>query len=255
MTDLGTELPRLAALPDREAALTRLVGLWRSSEDRDTFASLVQGLLAWPEGHPVVPLLLDLSARCPDLDVEVELQALWDSWSDQDLRTRAALARAIARRLHQSPEWCSSFQRHALLRPELGELLVPLFLADPDWFEQNAKALFTAYPQARLPVLAAAELLLDAAPAASERPSDASRELLGRLLDYDAAEVFSKLDAMLDAAPELGEALLLEMAARRMDLRGVVAALAARVERTRLKSWLQAAVEDELELLVYLAMI
>ncbi len=82
-----------------------------------------------------------------------------------------------------------------------------------------------------------------------------SRAMLGKLLDYDSAEVIGKLDAMLDAAPELGEALVIEMASRHMDLRGVVVALRDRVERDTLKAWLQAAVDDELQLLVYMAMI
>ncbi len=82
-----------------------------------------------------------------------------------------------------------------------------------------------------------------------------SRRMLGQLLDHDSTEVFDKLDAMLDAAPELGEALILEMASRRMDLRGVVVALRDRAERDDLKAWLQSAVDDELQLLVYLAMI
>jgi ankyrin repeat protein len=82
-----------------------------------------------------------------------------------------------------------------------------------------------------------------------------SRAMLGKLLDYDSGEVISKIDAMLDAAPELGEALVIEMASRHMDLRGVVVALRDRVERETLKTWLQAAVDDELQLLVYMAMI
>ncbi len=82
-----------------------------------------------------------------------------------------------------------------------------------------------------------------------------SRAMLGKLLDYDSAEVIGKLDAMLDAAPELGEALVLEMASRQMDLRGVVVALRDRADRDTLKTWLQAAVDDELQLLVYMAMI
>ncbi len=82
-----------------------------------------------------------------------------------------------------------------------------------------------------------------------------SRAMLGKLLDYDSGEVISKIDAMLDAAPELGEALVIEMASRQMDLRGVVVALRDRVERDTLKAWLQAAVDDELQLLVYMAMI
>ncbi len=82
-----------------------------------------------------------------------------------------------------------------------------------------------------------------------------SRAMLGKLLDYDSGEVISKIDAMLDAAPELGEALVIEMASRHMDLRGVVVALRDRVERDTLKAWLQAAVDDELQLLVYMAMI
>ncbi len=79
--------------------------------------------------------------------------------------------------------------------------------------------------------------------------------MLGQLLDYDASEVFDKLDAMLDAAPSLGEPLILEMAERNMDLRGVVSALRDRADRDDIKTWLQAAVDDELELLVYLAMV
>ena len=82
-----------------------------------------------------------------------------------------------------------------------------------------------------------------------------SRAMLGKLLDYDSAEVIGKLDAMLDASPALGEALILEMAARNMDLRGAVIAMRDRVDRDTLKEWLQAAVDDELQLLVYMAMI
>lgn len=82
-----------------------------------------------------------------------------------------------------------------------------------------------------------------------------SRAMLGKLLDYDSAEVMGKLDAMLDASPALGEALILEMAARHMDLRGVVIAMRDRVDRDTLKAWLQQAVDDELQLLVYMAMI
>jgi hypothetical protein len=45
------------------------------------------------------------------------------------------------------------------------------------------------------------------------------------------------------------------MASRKMDLRGAISLLRDRVERDDLKSWIQAAVTDELERLVYLAMI
>ena len=82
-----------------------------------------------------------------------------------------------------------------------------------------------------------------------------SRAMLGKLLDYDSAEVIGKLGPMLDASPTLGEALILEMASRHMDLRGVVVAMRDRVERETLKKWLQAAVSDELQLLVYMAML
>ena len=40
-----------------------------------------------------------------------------------------------------------------------------------------------------------------------------------------------------------------------MDLRGAIALLRDRVERDTLKGWIQTAVPDELERLVYLAMI
>lgn len=86
-------------------------------------------------------------------------------------------------------------------------------------------------------------------------PVDEHRRLIGQLLDHDASEVFEKLEQLLDAAPQVGEALLLEMASRRMDLRGAIALLRDRVERDQLKSWIQAAVPDELERLVYLAMV
>jgi TPR repeat protein len=81
------------------------------------------------------------------------------------------------------------------------------------------------------------------------------RRLIGQLLDHDASEVFDKLEQLLDTAPQLGEALLLEMAARKMDLRGAIALLRDRVDRDTLKGWVLGAVPDELERLVYLAMI
>lgn len=86
-------------------------------------------------------------------------------------------------------------------------------------------------------------------------PVDEHRRLIGQLLDHDASEVFDKLEQLLEMAPQVGEALLLEMASRRMDLRGAIALLRDRVERDTLKGWIQAAVPDELERLVYLAMI
>jgi len=94
-----------------------------------------------------------------------------------------------------------------------------------------------------------------AAPPPPPSPIDEHRRLIGSLLDHDASEVFDKLEALLDTAPQLGEALLLEMASRKMDLRGAISLLRDRVERDDLKSWIQAAVTDELERLVYLAMI
>jgi ankyrin repeat protein len=86
-------------------------------------------------------------------------------------------------------------------------------------------------------------------------PLDEHRRLIGALLDNDASEVFDKLEQLPDTAPQLGEALLLEMASRRMDLRGAISLLRDRVERDELKAWIQASVPDELERLVYLAMI
>jgi ankyrin repeat protein len=91
--------------------------------------------------------------------------------------------------------------------------------------------------------------------AADPSPVDEHRRLIGQLLDHDASEVFDKLEQLLDTAPQLGEALLLEMAARKMDLRGAIALLRDRVERDTLKGWVLDAVPDELERLVYLAMI
>lgn len=97
----------------------------------------------------------------------------------------------------------------------------------------------------------------DAAAAPPPTPSsiDEHRRLIGSLLDHDASEVFDKLETLLDTAPSLGEALLLEMASRKMDLRGAISLLRDRVERDDLKSWIMGAVTDELERLVYLAMI
>jgi ankyrin repeat protein len=86
-------------------------------------------------------------------------------------------------------------------------------------------------------------------------PIDEHRRLIGSLLDHDASEVFDKLEQLLDTAPSLGEALLLEMASRKMDLRGAISLLRDRAERDDLKSWILGAVTDELERLVYLAMI
>jgi len=257
VTDPGALLPRLAALPDQEVALAELQGAWLQATDRPAFTEVVRGALAYPDPHPMVPLVLRLASVAPDLDVEVELQALWQAWADLDLRTRQALAGAVARRLHRSDAWLERFKDRVLSRPELGERLVPLFLAAPHWFAEHAGPILAAYPHAKPAIAAAGQLLLErvgvseeSAPASSE-----SRELLGKLLDYDATEVFDKLHVMLDAAPELGEPLILEMAARKMDLRGVIVALRDRVDRDRIKGWLQAAVTDELELLVYMAMV
>lgn len=268
MIDLGSMLPHLLALPEDEA-LTLLRAAWRNTTDRPAFTHVAQGALAYPGPHPMVALVLNLAGHAADLDVEVELRVLWDRWATLDLATREALARAVARRAGRDPELLGFLHDHMFLRPEIGELLVPIFLADPFWFAENAEAIFIAYPHAKPAIAAAGQLLLQSAPVvveheAIEQPHAAedpaaqhlaeSRQLLGQLLDYDAKEVFEKLHDMLTAAPELGEALILEMAARGMDLRGVVVALRDQVDRDRIKAWLQAAVDDELQLLVYLAM-
>ncbi|MCO4770085.1 MAG: hypothetical protein KDA24_08660 [Deltaproteobacteria bacterium] len=257
MSELASLLPELATLRNQDEALARLRAAWQSTSDPAAFSALAQGALAYPGPHPMVPLVLRLASYAPKLDVDVELETLWDRWAQLDLSTRAALAQAASRRVHRDPPWLKRVQERVLERPELGEFLVPLFLAAPFWFAEQAGAIFAAYPHAKSAIAAAGKLLLQrvedataTAPAHSE-----SRQLLAKLLDYDAREVFDKLDVMLEAAPELGEPLILEMALRSMDLRGVVAVLRERVERDRLKGWLQAAVDDELELLVYLAMV
>lgn len=258
MSELETLLPELSALPDRNEALVRLRAAWQNTGDRAGFTEVIRGALAYPAPHPMVPLALRLAAYAPTLDVDLELRTLWEGWGELDLSARAALAQAAARRVHRDPAWADRVQRSLLTRPELGELLVPVFLADPFWFTDHAEAIFAAYPHAKPAIAAAGQLLLRTVehrlpPPAP--PKSESRILLGQLLDYDASEVFDKLAAMLDAAPALGEALILEMAERNMDLRGVVSALRDRADRDDIKAWLQAAVDDELELLVYLAMV
>jgi hypothetical protein len=258
VTDLSTLIPHLATLPDQDEALGRLHAAWRGTPDPAGFALAAQGALAYPGHHPMVPLVLRLAAMIPDLDVAAVLLTRWDRWSELDLPTREALAAAVARRAHQGSDWLQLMKDAVLERPELGERLVPLFLAAPVWFADHSATIFAAYPHAKAAIAAAGQLLLaslgDRAPAPPPERSE-SRVLLGKLLDYDAAEVFDKLDAMLDASPELGEPLIHEMAARSMDLRGVVAALRERVERDAIKGWVLGAVPDELERLVYLAMI
>ena len=257
MSDPSTLLPELAAFPDQDEALVRLRAAWQRSEDPVHFAEVIQGALAYPDHHPMVPLALRLAAHAPALDVDLELRTLWEGWNGLDLATRAALAQAAARRVHRDDAWLARATTAVLTRPELGEFLVPLFLAAPFWFAREAEAIFAVYPHAKSAIAAAGQLLLQrveegtsTAPAHSE-----SRQLLAKLLDYDPREVFDKLDAMLEAAPELGEPLILDMDLRSMDLRGGIAALRERVERDRLKGWLHSAVDDELELLVYLAMV
>lgn len=137
--------------------------------------------------------------------------------------------------------------------------MASLFRNDPEWIITSAEKIAEANPDA-------VELMhwladrhgidLPLPPPASEEPkAESSRAMLGKLLDYDRTEVLSKLGPMFDAAPDLGEPLLLEMSARSLDLRPVVVELRDRVPSETLKSWIQTAVTDELERLVYLAMI
>ena len=258
MSGLKTLLPKLSALPDRDEALSRLRAAWQNTGDRTGFTEVIRGALAFPVPHPMVPLALRLAAHAPNLDVDLELHTLWEGWESLDLSARAALAQAAARRVHRDPAWADRVQSKLLTRPELGEFLVPIFLKDPLWFTDHADAIFAAYPHAKPAIAAAGQLLLRTVEhllPPEPPPKSESQRMLGQLLDYDASEVFDKLDAMLDAAPGLGEALILEMAERNMDLRGVVSALRDRADRDDIKSWLQAAVNDELELLVYMAMV
>jgi len=256
VTSIATLLPELAALPDRQESLERLRGAWMSTSDPDAFTETLRGALVFPRADPVVTLSLRFAAVVAAVDVDEELSGLWQRWGQLDLRNREALARAVARRAYTDAGMRRLLQDAVLERPEIGECLVALFLSDPFWFAEHAGPILAAYPHAKPAVRAAGQLLL--AEHAARQPVDPhaeSRTMLGQLLDYDAAEVFAKLDVMLNAAPQLGEPLIGEMAARDMDLRGVVVALRDRVERETIKAWLVAAVDDELERLVYMAML
>ena len=121
--------------------------------------------------------------------------------------------------------------------------------------EHALTAVIPEHPDGGSLLAQAALHLVEATEEPELSPVDEHRRLIGQLLDHDASEVFEKLEQLLDAAPQVGEALLLEMASRRMDLRGAIALLRDRVERDQLKGWIQAAVPDELERLVYLAMV
>jgi hypothetical protein len=122
--------------------------------------------------------------------------------------------------------------------------------------EHRLAAVIPPHPDGRGLLTRASLHLVEAAePEAPPSPVAEHRRLIGQLLDHDASEVFDKLEQLLDTAPQLGEALLLEMAARKMDLRGAIALLRDRVDRDTLKGWVLGAVPDELERLVYLAMI
>ena len=157
----------------------------------------------------------------------------------------------VPKDLEQGERWFERFKLiqgrskspFALNAAEVGGRAADRLRSDPDGAAAVGKAVAPPPP--------------DRTTSAAEIPDvlATSRKLLGQLLDNDASEVFSKLHAMIDAAPELGEPLILEMAARNMDLRGVVVALRDRIDRELVKSWLQAAVTDELQLLVYMAMI
>lgn len=121
--------------------------------------------------------------------------------------------------------------------------------------EHHLTAVIPPHPDGRGLLSRSALHLVEASEPESTSPIDEHRRLIGSLLDHDAIEVFDKLEQLLDTAPSLGEALLLEMVSRRMDLRGAIWLLRDRVERDDLKSWILRAVTDELERLVYLAMI
>ncbi len=160
MSELGTLLPELSALPDRDEALVRLRAAWQNTGDPAGFTEVIRGALSYPAPHPMVPLALRLAAYAPTLDVDLELRTLWDTWGGLDLAVRAALAQAAARRVHRDPAWADRVHASLLTRPELGEFLVPVFLADPFWFADHADAIFGAYPHAKPAIAAAGQILL-----------------------------------------------------------------------------------------------
>jgi hypothetical protein len=80
VSDPSTLLPELAAFPDQDEALVRLRAAWQRSEDPVHFAEVIQGALAYPDHHPMVPLALRLAAHAPALDVDLELRTLWEGW-------------------------------------------------------------------------------------------------------------------------------------------------------------------------------
>lgn len=247
---------RFGSHRSRSEAVDRLHAAWRDAGDTSSLAAQLKELLVPVDGDDAGLVALEFAAREGSFDVTDELLALWDSWESLDLVWRQAVVSALARRVGRHPRALHALQSHVLDRPEVGEALVPLFLSSPHWFTEHGTRLLALYPHARAAILAAGQLILDAVEKpAPARASDEARRMIGSLLDYDAAEVFEKLDVMLDAAPELGEPLIGEMAARGMDLRGVAVALRDRVPREVLKRWLQDAIPDELELLVYLALL
>lgn len=254
---MQTEVEESAGPPgiSRAEAVDRLRAAWRQSDDLATLSHHLRTLLE-PEADDDGLVVLEFAAREGSFAATDELVGLWERWPALDLLWRQALVRSLARRARAEPPVLALLQQRVLERAEIGEVLVSLFLAAPHWFAENGSAILAAYPHAKPAIVAAGQLLL----ASVENPnipgaSNASRRMLGELLDYDSAEVFDKLDAMLDAAPELGEALILEMASRQMDLRAVVVALRDRMSRDVVKDWLQSAIDDDLELLVYMAML
>ena len=66
----------------------------------------------------------------------------------------------------------------------------------------------------------------------------------GLLLAGSAEIAAEEALRVLDEDPEMGEALLVEMADRGMDLQPAVVALATRIPGERLAGWIRAAVPD-----------
>jgi ankyrin repeat protein len=87
---------------------------------------------------------------------------------------------------------------------------------------------------------------------------DATRQAAkaaGLLLDYAVMNGYDELVAALKATPELAESMLPTMAARGMDLRAIILLVRDKVDKAKLRSWIRAAVPDDLERMVYLVMV